>query len=46
MSSKSTVVFEKNTVSNARYVFLGEGALLLGDCDLVLDDDDDASCLR
>ena len=46
MSAKSTVVFEKNAVSNAKYVFLGEGALLLGDCDLVLDADDDVSCRR
>ena len=46
MSSKSTVVFENNTVSIAKYVFLGEGALLLGDCDLVLDADDGVSCRR
>ena len=43
VSSKSTVVFEKNTVSNAKYVFLGEGARLLGDCDLGFEDVDDAS---
>ena len=28
-----TVRFERNTVSIAKYVFLGEAALELGDCD-------------
>ena len=45
MLSEPTVVFENNTVSNAKYVFLGEGARLPGDCDLGFDDVDDASCL-
>ena len=38
-----TVRFENNTVSKAKYVFLGEGARLLGDCDLVFEDADDDS---
>ena len=38
-----TVRFENNTVSKAKYVFLGEGARLLGDCDLGFEDADDDS---
>ena len=38
-----TVRFENNTVSKAKDVFLGEGARLLGDCDLVFEDADDVS---